>query len=76
VIAIGLVIALSILFYVVQLQRHDRVVKYLIYATVNNLPVKAGGTKQTMELFQRAVAQYEEALKEGKVLCRRSDRLT
>jgi hypothetical protein len=73
VIAAGLVVALSILFYVVQLQRHERVVKYLIYATVNNLPIKAGGTKQTMELYQRAVVQYEETLKDGKHVCSNSN---
>ncbi len=61
VVVIGL---LTWLFYSIQYQKYERVVKYLKTATLANLNLKNGGTKQTMELFRRASEKYEEKIKE------------
>lgn len=63
VVVIGL---LTWLFYSIQYQKYERVVKYLKTATLANLNLKNGGTKQTMELFRRASEKYEEKIKELK----------
>jgi hypothetical protein len=51
--------------HVVQYQKWEKAVKYLKTATLNNLSLKAGGSKQTIELYNRAVKEYEEYIKEG-----------
>ncbi len=56
----GLVLFFSILLPIVQYQKWQSAVKYLCYASLNNLPLKAGGTKQTVEIYRRAVEKYEE----------------
>jgi hypothetical protein len=48
----------------IQFQKYDRVVKYLKIATLNNLTLKNGGSKQTQELFRRATELYDEHIKE------------
>lgn len=35
------------------------------YAVINNLSIKAGGTKSTMDLYHIAYEQYELYLKNG-----------
>lgn len=62
VVVIGL---LSWFFHTIQFQKYERVIKYLKNATLNNLSIKNGGTKQTLELYRRAVELYEEYIKEG-----------
>lgn len=47
-------------FHVVQYQRWEKAVSYLKHATFNNLALKNGGTKETLAMYNRAVAQYEE----------------
>jgi hypothetical protein len=41
-------------------------VKYLKIATLNNLTLKNGGSKQTLELYRRASEMYDEKVKECK----------
>lgn len=62
-IVIGL---LSWFFHHIQYQKYEKLVKYLRQAILNNLNMKNGGSKQTMELFDRAAALYEETTKESK----------
>ena len=49
----------------VQYQRYESAVKYLTHATFNNLGLRSGGTKQTLELHRRAVDIYEAEIKSG-----------
>eukprot|EP01033_Poteriospumella_lacustris_P007606 gene7606-5466_t len=44
--------------------KYQRVVKYLRTATLQNLDARSGGNPQTQELHKRAVAQYDEQIKE------------
>ncbi len=60
-VAMGL---LTWLFYVIQYQKYERVVKYLKFATLNNLNMKNGGTRQTIELHRRASELYVERVKD------------
>jgi hypothetical protein len=53
----------------IQFQKYDRVVKYLKIATLNNLTLKNGGSKQTQELFRRATELYDEYIKEREFRC-------
>jgi hypothetical protein len=53
----------------IQFQKYDRVVKYLKIATLNNLTLKNGGSKQTQELFRRATELYDEHIKEREFRC-------
>lgn len=57
-IVIFVLCAISTLQYIVQHQRHNSVKKYLFYAASNNLGLKSGGSKQTLELFKRAYDTY------------------
>ncbi len=59
---------LSWFFHHIQYQKYDKLVKYLKYAVINNLNLKNGGTKQTMELFIRASEMYEEHILERRCL--------
>jgi hypothetical protein len=52
--------------YHYQNSKYHRVFKYLYTATVNNLNEKQGGTRQTIELYQRAVEEYEATVNVGK----------
>lgn len=61
----GLVLFLSVLLPVVQYQRYSTAIKYLMTATVNNLSLRSGGSKQTVELFLRASDEYEAHLRAG-----------
>eukprot|EP01040_Poterioochromonas_malhamensis_P004843 gene4843-5198_t len=57
---------LSWFFHTIQNQKYERVIKYLKLTTLNNLSLKNGGTKQTLELYRRATELYEEKVKELK----------
>lgn len=57
---------LSWFFHTIQYQKYERVIKYLKLTTLNNLSLKNGGTKQTLELYRRATELYEEKVKECK----------
>ena len=63
---IGFLLILSLFVHFVQLQRYEKLNKYLSHAAFNNLGIKAGGTKQTLELNKRAVSIYNERSKDGK----------
>ena len=65
IIVLGIVLFLSGLLPVVQYQKHEAAVRYLKNATLNNLGLKSGGSKQTMELFRRASELYDAHLKAG-----------
>ncbi len=64
-----IVIVLSVLLPSVQYQRYQTALAYLRYATVNNLTIKEGGSKQTMTLFLRASAEFEAKLSAGFSKC-------
>jgi hypothetical protein len=49
----------SVLLPIVQYQKWQRAVGYLRHATINNLGLKNGGSKGTLELFRRAEEQYK-----------------
>lgn len=66
VILIVVVALLSWLFHSIQYQKYQRVVNYLKIATLNNLSLKNGGTKQTIELYRRATELYEQHIKDCK----------
>ncbi|KAJ1430983.1 hypothetical protein B484DRAFT_448583 [Ochromonadaceae sp. CCMP2298] len=53
-------------FHTIQQSKHDRYVKYLTHATANNLGLKHGGSKQTLELYRRTAERYEENAKKLK----------
>jgi len=62
-IALFIILFLSCLLPVVQYQKYQSAIKYLTQATINNLGLKSGGTKQTLELYRRAIEQYEIQIK-------------
>eukprot|EP01031_Cornospumella_fuschlensis_P031224 gene31224-37735_t len=64
VIVLVVVALLSWFFHSVQYSKYQRVVKFLKHATENNLSLKNGGTKQTIELYRRASEMYDEHVKE------------
>lgn len=49
-----------------QYQKWQRAVGYLRYATINNLGLKNGGTKETLELFRRAEELFKIRYLESK----------
>lgn len=64
----GIVLFLSVLLPVVQYQRYLTAIQYLTNATMNNLSLRSGGTKQTTELFQRASEAYEVHMRNGNIV--------
>jgi hypothetical protein len=56
---------LSWFLYIVQYQKWKKAVDYLKNAALYNLGAKNGGTKQTQELYSKAVALYEDQLKQS-----------
>jgi len=54
--------------YAAQYEKYKRAVNYLRTATLNNLSLKEGGSKQTLELYRRATEMYDEFVKERKLL--------
>lgn len=66
VIILVVVALLSWFFHSVQYSKYERAVKFLKNAAENNLSLKNGGTKQTIELYRRASEMYDEHVKERK----------
>lgn len=64
VVLLGTCLLISWFFHVLQQQKYDKAVKFLKNASLNNLGMKGGGTKQTLELHRRATELYEAQLKE------------
>ena len=68
----------SFLLPIVQYQKHQRAVNYLTHATINNLGLKNGGTKETMELYRRAEelfkARYAERNTSSSTASRKSNK--
>lgn len=64
-----LLLLISWFLHVVQHQKWEKAVKYLKNAVGNNLSIKNGGTKQTQDLYLRAVALYDAHIKEGSIFC-------
>ncbi len=58
IIIASIIIFFSVLLPIVQYQKWQRAVNYLKYATINNLGLKNGGTKETMELYRRAEERF------------------
>jgi hypothetical protein len=52
----------------IQFSKYNQAVKFLTNAASQNLPLKSGGTKQTLELHKRASDLYEAHMKDGKRL--------
>jgi DnaJ family protein C protein 25 len=57
------VLLISWFFHVIQNQRYEKFSKFLRNATFNNLGVRNGGSKQTLELYRRATELYEIEIK-------------
>lgn len=48
------------------MEKYRKAVKFLKKGTLENLSLKNGGSKQTLELYRRAAAEYDEQIKECK----------
>lgn len=59
-----MVLFFSVLLHIVQYQKWQRAVGFLRHATINNLGLKNGGTKETLELVRRAEAKYRSRFEE------------
>jgi hypothetical protein len=55
---------ISWLLHTIQYQKYQRAKKFLLNGTINNLNLKNGGTKQTLELYKRSTDLYENHIKE------------
>lgn len=60
-VVIGLI---SWFFHTIQNQKYQQLVKFLRHSVLNNLTLKNGGTKQTMELYKRAEIVYNDRIRE------------
>ncbi len=56
---------ISWFFRHIQFSKYQKAVKFLTVASSTNLPLKSGGTKQTLELHRRAAELYEAHFKDG-----------
>lgn len=66
VVLVVVLLLVSWFFHTIQQQKHDKAVKFLKFATLNNLTLKNGGTKQTLELFRRASELYDQRIEQSK----------
>lgn len=64
---VAALLLVSWFFHTIQQQKYEKAVKFLKVATLNNLTLKTGGTKQTMELFKRASELYEQKIEQRKL---------
>jgi len=55
---------ISWFFHTIQYQKYEKAVKFLKHAITNNLNLKNGGTKQTMDLLKRASDVYNDKIKQ------------
>jgi DnaJ family protein C protein 25 len=66
----GVILVVLILFsvfvYIVQKQNYDKAIKYLEEATLKNVSLKLGGTKQTLQLNKQANELFDEEIKQMK----------
>ena len=60
IVVTAIIVLISFFMYSVQKGRYDRTINYLKNATMQNLGVKNGGSKETQELYRRAVERYEQ----------------
>lgn len=65
VIVAVLVVLLSFLLPAVQYQKWKKAMDYVKYAASNNLGLKNGGTKETMEVYRRAAERYQHEVPGG-----------
>ena len=61
------ILLISWFFYTIQYQKYEKAVRQIKQAVVNNLGVKNGGTKETLELYRRATERYDRFVKNRKV---------
>jgi len=57
---------ISWFFHTIQYQKYEKAIKFLKNAITNNLNLKNGGTKQTMDLLKRATDMYNDKIKQMK----------
>lgn len=56
------ILLISMLTYSIQYSKHNRLMKFLKYAVLNNLNLKNGGTKQTQAVIESTLKLYCEKL--------------
>ena len=61
------IIFFSVLLHIVQYQKWQTAVKFLTHATMNNLGLKNGGTKETLELYRRAEELFKIRYQENNI---------
>eukprot|EP00428_Durinskia_dybowskii_P063030 CAMPEP_0170384016 /NCGR_PEP_ID=MMETSP0117_2-20130122/15778_1 /TAXON_ID=400756 /ORGANISM="Durinskia baltica, Strain CSIRO CS-38" /LENGTH=349 /DNA_ID=CAMNT_0010639747 /DNA_START=34 /DNA_END=1083 /DNA_ORIENTATION=+ len=66
VVILVVLLLVSWFFHTIQYQKYEKAIKFLKFATLNNLNLKNGGTKQTMELFRRATELYDQEIAQKK----------
>jgi hypothetical protein len=57
-----LILLLSVLLPAIQYQKWQTAMNYLKHTSLQNLSLKAGGTKQTIEIHRRARERYDEII--------------
>jgi hypothetical protein len=67
VVMIVVLLLVSWFFHTIQQQKYEKAVKFLKFATLNNLTLKNGGTKQTLELFRRASELYDQKIEQSQL---------
>lgn len=65
VIVVGLI---SWFMHAVQSSKYQRACNFLKQTTLQNLSLKNGGTKQTLELYRRASELYDEHVQQCNIL--------
>lgn len=66
IVLLVVILIITAFLYVVQYEKWKRITKYIKNAAENNLNPKQGGTKQTQEIYLRAVELYSNHMKEAK----------
>lgn len=63
IVLLVVILLISWFFRTIQSQKYEKAVKYLHHATFNNLGLRNGGSRQTLELYRRASEKYDLYLK-------------
>ena len=63
---IFVILIISGFMHAIQQQKYQKAIKFLKDKSKNNIPLKQGGTKHTMEIYRRACSLYEQKLKDLK----------
>ena len=71
IVILGALIVISWFFRLVQYQQWEKAMNNMKNATFNNLSLKAGGTKETLSMYNRAVSVYEERISKSKCFYRK-----